>query len=487
MIYMAALAGLAVYAIHRTVLTTIYWKTRRTIDNKTANKTAAATLDKEQPKTDGESSEIPQVTVQLPIYNERNVVTRLLESAAQLRWPTDRLQIQVLDDSTDSTRELCARECQRWRSRGIDIVHIHRTHRMGYKAGALAAGTAMARGDFILILDADFVAPPDLIERMLESFDSPTIGMVQVRWEHLNRNESMLTQVQALLLDGHFGVEQSARARSGRFFNFNGTAGMWRRAAIADAGGWQHDTLTEDLDLSYRALLAGWQFRYLPTVSAPAELPSAMRGFKSQQFRWAKGSIQVARKLLWRVLTAPLPIRFRIEGFFHLTQNVPYLLTVILAISAVPALALHQRPSGLGFAVLDLGLLIGTVGTLTIYCASAEFALGKSWLAALTRLPALIAVTSGISLNQTRAVLEGVLGIQSGFVRTPKEGAHVPRFQQRYRSRVDLLWLAELALAGYFVVGGGVAVFQHRWAAVPALAIFAFGFGYVGIRSLLGR
>ena len=422
-IYLTALGGLAIYAGHRTMLTGVYWKTRGRQRTPPADPNSATAT----------------ITVQLPVFNERFVVGRLIEATANLRWPKEHLQIQVLDDSTDGTVEVCRRECARFRKLGINIEHVHRTSREGFKAGALAAGTATATGDYILILDADFVPPEDLLERMAPYFTDERVGMIQVRWEHLNRDESMLTEVQALLLDGHFGVEQSARSQSGRFFNFNGTAGMWRREAIASAGGWQHDTLTEDLDLSYRALLAGWEFRYLPDVVAPAELPAAMRGFKTQQFRWAKGSIQVARKLLWRVLRAPIPLRSRIEGFFHLTQNVPYLLTAILAVSAVPALALNARPSGWAFVAIDLALLVGTVGTLALYCLSAEAALGKRMLSAFVRLPALIAVTAGISLNQTRAVLEGAFGTDSGFVRTPKAGdAGKQPEALNYRSRLFL-------------------------------------------------
>ena len=472
-VHLAALFGLGIYAGHRVVLTGLWWRVR-----KSAGKARELV------------GEAPRITVQLPIFNERFVAERLLEAAAGLDWPAERLQIQVLDDSTDDTVDVLRAACERHRRAGVDIEYRHRGNRVGFKAGALEAGLATASGEFILILDADFLPPADLLQRMIPEMTDARVGMVQVRWEHINRDYSLLTEVQALLLDGHFGIEQTTRARTGRLFNFNGTAGMWRREAIASSGGWQHDTLTEDLDLSYRALLAGWEFRYLPNVVAPAELPVPMSGFKSQQFRWAKGSIQVARKLLPRVLRdGRLSAAARVEGFFHLTQNIPYLLTAVLAVTLVPALVIGPRPSGIGFASLDVALLIGTVGTLAAYCASAEHSIGKSALAAVLRLPALIAITVGISINQSRAVLEGAFGTSSPFVRTPKSGitSKKQRAPSRYRGKVGLIPLAEILLAGYFVLGAALAAHQGRYLALPALAIFAIGFAYVGGRSALRR
>lgn len=458
-IYAAALGTLGIYAGHRLSLIALCRRTRgREV----------------QVRAPGE---LPRVTVQLPLYNERLVARRLLASVAALDWPRDRLQIQVLDDSTDDTADFCRAECARLVELGRDVEYHHRSDRTGFKAGALEAGLATATGELILILDADFVPEPDLLRRVAGCFTDPEVGMVQVRWEHINRSFSLLTEIQALLLDGHFVVEQPARARSGRFFNFNGTAGVWRRAAIEDAGGWHHDTLTEDLDLSYRALLAGWRFRYLAGTAVPAELPVQMAGFKSQQFRWAKGSVQVARKLLPLLLRARVPRRVKLEGFFHLTQNVPYLLTAILAISAVPALAVGDRSAW----PLELALMLGTVGTLAAYCATSQ----RRVLPALARIPALIAVTAGISINQSRAVIEGAIGHDSPFVRTPKHGVtrrgERPR---RYRSAVGLIPVAELALAVYFAGGVAAAIAFDRPLAIPALAIFAAGFAYVGLLSL---
>ena len=468
-VYLVALGGLALYASHRLMLTALLWRHRHV-----ANRPPKAS----EPTT--------SITVQLPIYNERFVVERLLKAAVALEWPRELIQIQVLDDSTDDTADYCRRLCEQLAGAGHDIDYRHRTDRTGFKAGALAAGMASATGELILIFDADFLPSPDVVAPMVAGFSDASVGMVQVRWDHINRDYSILTEVQALLLDGHFGVEQTVRSETGRLFNFNGTAGMWRREAIASAGGWRSDTLTEDLDLSYRAQLAGWEFRYLPDMVAPAELPIPMSGFKSQQFRWAKGSIQVARKLLPRVLAdSSLSFAQRVEGFFHLTQNVPYLLTAVLAIACVPALVIAPRPQGLAFASLDIALLIGTVGTLALYCASAQRAIGRSGLRAVLRLPALIAVTVGISVNQSRAVLEGAFGTVSPFIRTPKSGivGRGSRRPRRYRNRVGLVPVAEIALALYFLGAIALAVQSDRLLAVPALTTFAIGFAYVGGRS----
>lgn len=466
--YLAVLGALAVYGAHRLYLTIRCWTTRG--------------LDAPPPPL---PPQLPVVTVQLPLYNELYVAERLIDAVAALDWPRDRLQIQVLDDSTDETVDVCRARVEALAARGFDIQHLHRSERRGFKAGALAAGLAEARGELVLILDADFVPPSELLREMAGYFADPELAMVQVRWEHLNRDYSALTRVQALLLDGHFVIEQTVRSRTGRFFNFNGTAGLWRRAAIDDAGGWNSDTLTEDLDLSYRALLRGWRFHYLVGTAAPAELPVHMNGFKGQQFRWAKGGVQVARKVLGPVLRARLPLRVKIEAFFHLTQNVPYLLTLLLALLAVPGLVLasSRHPSW-----LDLPLMIGTGGVLAAYCLTAMR--GRSPWSLVYELPLLIAVTAGISVSQSRAVIEGALGLESEFVRTPKHGV-VARGQgwasKRYRGARTLVPVAELALAVNFALAVAVAAAAGAWSVVPIAATFALGFGYVGAWSLSAR
>jgi len=472
LLYLTAAAGLAVYGVHRLVLSALYWTSRR-----------AAVEPAPLPV------ELPVVTVQLPLFNERYVAERLLDSVAALDWPRDRLEIQVLDDSTDDTRAICAARVAELRAAGWDAVHLHRESRVGFKAGALAAGLARARGDLVLVLDADFVPRPDMLRRVVGHFRDHRVGMVQVRWGHINRDYSFLTRVQAVLLDGHFVVEQSARARTGRFFNFNGTAGVWRRAAIEQAGGWQCDTLTEDLDLSYRALLAGWQFRYCVDETAPAELPVDINAFKSQQFRWAKGSVQVARKLLPAIVRAPLPWQVRVEAALHLTQNLSYLLTLLLAVAWVPAVALEGAPL-LGRGA-EAALLGGTAATLALYCAFSQQRLARrGWLRGLLAVPGLVAVTAGICVNQARAVVEGLVGHQSEFVRTPKLGI-VARGEQwrrrRYRGLTSLVPFAELALAIAFA-GGALAVAERgAWSSVVVAATFCFGFAFVGLSSLAHR
>ena len=475
--YWVILALLGLYGTHRLFLIALYWATRG----------------RDAPATPALPDELPVVTVQLPLFNEMYVAERLIDAVVALDWPTDRLHIQVLDDSTDETRELCRARCDHWRAQGFDIEHLHRCDRIGFKAGALDAGLARAKGELILILDADFIPPPALLRETVGHFAEPDVGMVQVRWEHLNRQSSALTRVQALLLDGHFVVEQTVRARTGRFFNFNGTAGMWRRRAIDEAGGWHHDTLTEDLDLSYRALLRGWRFRYLLGRAAPAELPADINAFKSQQFRWAKGSIQVARKLMPTVLRARIATKVKIEALFHLTQNLPYLLTLLLLLLSVPALAL--RPARPGEMLwLHLPALGATLFTLAIYCATSQRALGHSLWKAVAYVPVLMAITAGICVNQARAVLEGAVGRPSEFVRTPKHGlvdmAGKRRGQWRrlrYRGLRDLMPVAEVAMALYMALAIAVLVLEQRLWASPFFVLFWAGFAYIGVGSALRR
>jgi cellulose synthase/poly-beta-1,6-N-acetylglucosamine synthase-like glycosyltransferase len=466
--YLVALVLLSVYGAHRLFLTVQYWRVRR------AGRPAPAL-----------PPALPVITVQLPLFNERYVAERLIDSVAELDWPRELLHIQVLDDSTDDTFDICRGKVEALRRAGYDIEHLHRGQRTGFKAGALEAGLASARGQLVLILDADFLAPPDLLRTTVGFFEDARVGMVQVRWGHLNREQSLLTRIQALLLDGHFVIEQTARERSGRLFNFNGTAGLWRRETIVGAGGWQHDTLTEDLDLSYRALLHGWRFVYLVDQVAPAELPADMNAFKSQQFRWAKGSVEVARKLLPQVLRSRLPAGAKLEACFHLTHNVPYLLTLLLLLSAGPALVL--RPGGTGEMLwLHLPLLLATAVTFGAYLLVSQRALGHGVWRTILLLPALVAVIAGISVNQARAVLEGALGHASEFIRTPKHGstARPSRWRsQRYRGARSLVSLAEAGLALYFAIFLALACLGGLWGCAASMALFTGGFAYVGARS----
>lgn len=305
-------SALSLFGAHRAALTASFWYRWR------------------QTPTPSLPSVWPSVTVQLPVFNERDVVERLVDRAAQLSYPGP-LQIQVLDDSTDDTTERAARAVTRWKAQGVDIALRHREDRQGFKAGALEEAMPHATGEFIAIFDADFLPPQDFLLQTLPHF-GPGIGMVQARWGHDNDRGSLLTRLQAVLLDGHFVIEHTARHRSGRWFNFNGTAGVWRRETIQDGGGWQHDTLTEDLDLSYRCQLRGWRFVYLPDVVVLAELPPSLRAFKSQQHRWAKGSIQTLLKLGPTLLRAPIPLRVKLEALLHLSNNLAYPPLVLLTL-----------------------------------------------------------------------------------------------------------------------------------------------------------
>ena len=431
--------------------------------------------------------QLPRVTVQLPVFNEMYVVERLIASVCELDYPRDLLEIQVLDDSVDETTLIARRSVEHWREQGLDIHYIHRTNRQGFKAGALENGLRTATGEFVAVFDADFVPPREFLRRTVNFFTDDGVGMVQVRWEHLNRGFSSLTEVQSILLDGHFVIEHTARNRSGRFFNFNGTAGIWRRATIAAAGGWQHDTLTEDLDLSYRAQLKGWKFVFLPEVVAPAEIPVEMSAFKSQQHRWAKGSIQTAMKLLPRIFGSDLPWAVKKEAFFHLTANVAYLLMIPLAVLMPITVVVRVSHGWIEVLLLDLPFFAtATMSVLVFYVASQREIQATAWQR-VKYLPYLMALGIGMSVNQARAVVEALLGHQTVFTRTPKSGVQgggtstAPR--KRYRVAVSLQPLLELALAAYFTLAVIWVIDRGVWYSLPFLLLFQAGFAYVGIMS----
>jgi cellulose synthase/poly-beta-1,6-N-acetylglucosamine synthase-like glycosyltransferase len=474
-IYYLILGTLAAYGVHRLALVALYYRTRG-----------------RAPSPPPAPAEWPRVTVQLPLYNEMYVAERLIDAAARLDYPRERLEIQVLDDSTDETRELVARRVERYRRAGLPIRHLHRTDRTGFKAGALAAGQAEAAGDLVAVFDADFVPPADFLRRTVPHFHDPQVGMVQARWEHINRGYSLLTRIQAVFLDGHFIIEHAARNRGGMFFNFNGTAGVWRRQAIDDAGGWQHDTLTEDLDLSYRAQLAGWKFRFLADVTAPAELPVEINAFKRQQFRWAKGSIQTARKLLWRLLRAPLPLRVKLESFVHLTNNSSYLLMVALSILVFPAMLLRRGDDVRLLLLVDLPLFVAaTVSVLVFYAASQRErsrSHGGGWLREMLFLPALMGVGIGLAINNSRAVVSGLLRRGGVFERTPKYRIEQRRDGwrgKRYRVSQDAAVVVEGMLAIYFGLCFYVAVQLKMWPSLPFLYLFLQGYSYMFLLSVL--
>ncbi|MEO6462512.1 MAG: glycosyltransferase family 2 protein, partial [Candidatus Eisenbacteria bacterium] len=389
----------------------------------------------------------------------------------------------VLDDSTDDTTERARRRVARARERGVNAIVLHRARRAGFKAGALAAGLAQARGTLICVFDADFVPPPDFLRRVVGEFADPGVGMVQARWGHLNRDWSALTQAQAIFLDGHFSIEQAARAGHGRFFNFNGTAGVWRRAAIEDAGGWTHDTLTEDLDLSYRAQMKGWRFVYRDDVEAPAELPVDIRAFKGQQRRWAKGSLQTARKILPALWASPAPLAIKLEATGHLTCNLSYLLLILSILLLGPALVLPDTmPRWLSLGALSLLFATG-MGAVAVFFYVAQRARGTAARVALRRLPAALLLGVGMAWTNGRAVAEAFLPGVGGWERTPKEGViarGVRRPGARYRPTHADRGFGEALMAALALALVGLAVAHGRWGAIPFLVFLASGFAWVG-------
>ena len=466
-IYFITVLVVSLFGLHRIALMVLYFRHSR------------RAMPLPDPVAD---TDCPHVVVQLPIYNERFVVESLLESVAALDWPADRLHIQLLDDSDDDTVQLAAQVVDRLRSRGVDTEHLRRLDRGGFKSGALAAGLRHDDSPFVAIFDADFRPQPDFLRRAVAPLlADERLGMVQGRWQHNNADHSLLCQLQAVLLNGHFVMEHGARFRSGRFFNFNGTAGVWRRAAIVEAGGWSGDTLCEDLDLSYRAQLAGWRFAYLQDLGVPSELPVDVRAFKSQQHRWAKGSIQVGRKLLGRIWRAPLPPRVKLEATAHLTNNVAYLGMAAL-LTILPVAVAHRVGTELWMSfALDLPIfLLATASLLTFY-GLAERELDSGWWRRLHLLPFVLALGAALTINNTRAVGEAAVGHASPFVRTPKGGA---RGAAAYRSVAGIWPWFEILAALYYAAGAAWVAAQGMWLSAPFMALLAWGFGVLGWGSL---
>lgn len=470
--YFAVLVVLAAYGSHRYWLVYNYFKHRHV-----------------EPGPPPAQSEWPKVTIQLPIFNERYVVERLLEAMSRMDYPREQVEIQVLDDSTDETVDV-ARACvERFQALGLNIQYMHRENRDGFKAGALKEGMKTATGEFITIFDADFQPNPDFLRRTIPYFQEEKIGMVQARWTYMNRHYSSLSEVEAILLDGHFVMEHGGRYREGSFFNFNGTAGVWRRAAIEDAGGWEHDTLTEDTDLSYRAQLRGWKFLYLMDLECPSELPVDMNSFKSQQARWAKGLTQVARKSLPRILRAQIPFHIKAEAFFHLTANISYPLMMLLSTLLLPAMIVRFYQGWLQVLAIDLPLfLASTCSISSFYLMSQREIYPKTWKRSILYLPFVMALGIGIGVRNSIAVIEAMLGIQSEFVRTPKyriEGAQRENWiAKAYRRRSGWMPWLEVALGLYFAFAVAYSLQNENYATVPFLLLFVGGYAYTGAMSL---
>jgi len=459
-VYIVCTLGLACYGANSLYLTWCYRKTRRV-------------------RHQCDPYLRPTVTVQLPLYNEMNVAERLVRAAAGLDYDADRLVVQILDDSSDGTTTIVdAVLADVSLPRGVRVQHVRRATREGYKAGALAAGMQLSPTDLYAVFDADFLPPADFLERTVGHFADPAVGMVQARWGHLNRRESLLTRAQALAIDAHFAVEQQARFGSGLLLNFNGSAGLWRGAAIVDAGGWSGDTLTEDLDLSYRAQLRGWKAVYAADVEVPAEIPADINAFKNQQFRWAKGSLQTARKLLPAVIASSLPRRVKAQACIHLLGYLVHPLLVGLLLTTAVVLRHLPTPG----AALTITLLAATGPPLLVIVSQHD--LHRDWLRRALGVPVLVALGIGVAVVGTRAFVEVILGVRSGFVRTPKQGEGSRAADYRtLRGAMPLLELALAAVAAYTVTA---ALHAGRPTAVPFLLLYLAGFGSVGVISLLG-
>jgi cellulose synthase/poly-beta-1,6-N-acetylglucosamine synthase-like glycosyltransferase len=473
--YFIVLIILAAYGAHRYWMVYLYYKHKK---NKTTEAAAHFQFD-----------DLPRVTVQLPIFNEQYVVDRLLDAVCRLDYPREKLDIQLLDDSTDETVEVARILVDRYAAFGHPVTYLHRDNREGYKAGALAEGLKTATGEFVAIFDADFVPPPDFLLTCIHHFTDPKVAMVQTRWTHINRNYSVLTEVEAILLDGHFVLEHSARSRSGVFFNFNGTAGMWRRCAIDEAGGWQHDTLTEDTDLSYRAQLKGWKFVYLQDVECPAELPVEMTAFKTQQARWAKGLIQVSKKILPRVLASDASRSVKIEAFYHLTANLSYPLMIVLSVFMMPAMIIRSYQGWFQMLYIDLPLFMASTFSISsFYLVSQKELFPKRWLRSLLYLPLLMALGIGLTITNTRAVLEALTGKQTAFARTPKYRVESKKDRvgtKKYRKRLGWVPWLELLIGTYFALAVFYAIDNENYFTVPFLLLFVIGYWVTGLMSLL--
>jgi len=480
--YFIVMVILAFYGIHRYQLVWLYYK----------NKKNAAKWN--EPPARFPEDELPFVTIQLPIFNEQFVIDRLIDACCRFDYPRDRFEIQVLDDSTDETTAVAEQIVRRYANgfAGMDpqpITYIHRTNRYGFKAGALDAGLKVAHGELIAIFDADFVPPREWVMQVIHHFAQPEIGMIQTRWTHLNREYSFLTQVEAIMLDGHFVLESGGRSRAGVFFNFNGTAGMWRRETISSAGGWQHDTLTEDTDLSYRAQMVGWKFKYLQDVECPAELPIEMTAFKTQQARWAKGLVQTGKKILPRMMKSDLPWHTKLEAWYHLTANISYPLMIILSVLLMPAMIIRSWQGLLQMFLIDLPLFMAsTMSISSFYLVSQKELFPNRWHRTFLYLPFLMALGVGLTITNAKAVMEALFGVQSAFARTPKYRVSKKGEKSKankYRKRLGIIPWIELAIGCYFALTVWYAISTENYLTVPFLVLFAFGYWYTGLLSLL--
>jgi cellulose synthase/poly-beta-1,6-N-acetylglucosamine synthase-like glycosyltransferase len=477
LVYILALCILFAFGLHGLVMVYYYHKTK-----------AFRHPPAEHPE------ELPLVTIQLPLYNELYVVDRLIESVCAMDYPKDKMEIQVLDDSTDETVHATRALVEEYRNRGFDIAYVHRVDREGYKAGALKHGMTTSRGEFIAIFDADFVPKPDFLKSTIAHFTHPRIGMVQTRWEHLNEEYSFLTRAQALALDGHFVIEQQVRNKAGFFINFNGTAGVWRKSCIIDAGNWQPDTLAEDLDLSFRAQLRGWKFVFLNDVTSPAELPADINSLKTQQFRWTKGAVEAALKLLPAVWKSPMPLRVKLEGTVHLTSNIVFPFILVVAMLNIPMVLIKNLSEGREYENLFTMMSIFVLASIStfLFYLHAQRAIHLDWRRRLLLFPVFLAGSMGLAVNNSKAVLEALFGKKTEFKRTPKYRIVDTTDDWKTKKndltkKIGIEVIIELSLAAYFFVGICTSVYYKEIAAIPFQLMFLTGFATVGIMSLKHR
>jgi cellulose synthase/poly-beta-1,6-N-acetylglucosamine synthase-like glycosyltransferase len=434
-----------------------------------------------------ELDEFPIVTIQLPVYNELYVVNRAVDAVCALDYPRDRIEIQVLDDSTDETSAILLRKISEKARDGFDIKHIRRGNRQGYKAGALKFGLSKSRGEYVAIFDADFIPRPDFLKKTLPYFVDPKVGLVQTRWEHINSDYSLLTRAQAIALDGHFVIEQQVRNKAGFFINFNGTAGIWRRSCIEDAGNWEADTLAEDLDLSYRAQLKGWHFVFMKEYTSPAELPADVNGLRSQQFRWTKGAIQAAKKLLPKVWKSQLPLRVKIHSTIHLSASMVYPFVLLIGILQVPIVLIKHTGQFDATFIMMSGFIFAFFGSFVFYLYSQKDVY-KDWRRRIYLFPVFMAGSMGLSVNNTKAVIEGLINKKSEFVRTPKYGVTGRQgswADKKYSERkINWVSIAELVLAIYCFAGIVISIVDLEIAAIPFQLLYFAGFGTISYLSI---
>lgn len=433
------------------------------------------------------NSEDVVVTIQLPLYNELYVVDRLIQAVCEIDYPKDKLEIQVLDDSTDETTQIAAEIINRKKEEGFDIVHVRRDSRKGFKAGALKEGLKTAKGEYVAIFDADFIPRKDFLKKTLSFFSDDKVGMVQTRWEHLNGDYSLLTRAQALSLDGHFVIEQTVRNKAGFFIQFNGTGGVWRKSCIEDAGNWHDDTLTEDLDLSYRAQLNGWRFVFLKDFTSPAELPSEINALKAQQFRWTKGAIETAKKVLPQVWRSKVPLRIKLQATFHLTGNLVFPFILLTAILNVPLIFIKNSGSHEAyFALLSL-FIFAFISSFLFYLYSQKD-IRTDWRKKIVLFPLFMAGSMGLAVNNSRAVIEGLLNRKSEFVRTPKykviDGKDSWIGKKYVAPKFGMSVIVELIMAIYCLIGIGSSIYFLEIAALPFQILFFMGFSFVSLTSI---